>query len=171
MLGAFFNAVDISVAIVLACMVGFVGIVGYRIFARWQSADLSKAEMSAQLSAAGHAKEIDKLRAAVSRYKYRLANKKYDLAFDDDEEDILDEIDAERDDDGKISDLVKVIYPKLPPSLSTLIDQPGLQSAIASYAASHPDAVASFIDKFAGRNRAAAPEPAGNVKVLINEGV
>lgn len=89
--------------------------------------------------------DLDKAHKSIQNYAYRMQRIRRDWDFDPEPG---EEIDPELEPDLQISELAKLIYPKLPPAVSKLIDSPALQDAIAKTAQKNPDLIGRLIDRF-----------------------
>lgn len=140
---------ELSVAIVLVIALSFVAIVSLKVFLVYNNTQKEQHHLL-------HAKQLDQQWIDIQRnvetlkqdvhnwkYKYHALKRNYDIEADEDEY-----IDEEQDEEGQLSDLVKILYPKLPKSVSKIIDKPQLQEAIIKSATKNPDGLASLIERF-----------------------
>lgn len=137
--------------IVAGVIVAFVSLLAYKICRVWFNHEGERHRLLHGLELDSHYKhqkdQIEKLTYASENWKARYRRlQRGDLEPDpDDDDEYLDDDDSEMD---KLSDLARIIYPKLPKSLGKLIDKPELQEAMIKGAEKNPDAIASLIDKF-----------------------
>jgi len=91
-----------------------------------------------------------------TKHKLRKIRVGYDIDYDDIDE---DDFEGDKDNEFKISDLAKTIYPKIPPSLSNLIDKEEFQNAIIKTVEKKPDILNTFLDKFINKKDAESNQP------------
>ena len=91
--------------------------------------------------------------AQDNRNYYKTLHENYEMDYD--KMNFDDNLEGE-DEDFKLSDLAKTIYPKLPPSLSNLIDKEEFHNAILKTVEKKPDLLNTFIDKFISKPEAKA---------------
>jgi len=80
-------------------------------------------------------------------YKQKLDRLRYSFDFDYDDIEFLED----QEDEFKISDIAKSVYPQLPDSISKLIDKEEFQNAIVKTIEKKPDILNTFLDKFIGK--------------------
>jgi len=135
-----------EVSLVFAFIVIFLGVISLAIFRAWNGANAvtirTGLEREYSQTIYQLQQELEKTKTAVANWKGRY-RRGWDIYADEDEE-----IDPDADQDIQLSELAKIVYPKLPPALGKLIDQPQLQEAIMKKAASNPDLIGGLIDKF-----------------------
>lgn len=155
---------DLDVAIVLAVACGFLSIIGVKALKVWAGTETHKADLEVkvqqdqtvraleskigELGQALHRAEVGKTNALNRLHRFQ---KTYELEPDpDDPDDFLDpDVAAEPDDSpAKLSEIGKLLWPKMPKSIQAVIDKPEFQEAIAKGAAKNPGAIAAIIEKF-----------------------
>jgi len=138
--------VQFEVSLVFAFIVIFLGVISLAIFRAWNGANAvtirTGLEREYSQTIYQLQQELEKTKTAAANWKGRY-RRGWDIYPDEDEE-----IDPDADQDIQLSELAKIVYPKLPPALGKLIDQPQLQDAIMKKAASNPDLIGGLIDKF-----------------------
>lgn len=149
---------ELSVSIVLMIGLVFVCFIGLKVFLVW-----SKTNAGILIHQFGKDHEVqvqllkrdnEVLAKAVHNWKYRYnkALDGYDVEPDDD-----DLLDQDYSNEGEqISDLVKLVWKKMPPSIAKIIDEPSLQEAIIKGATKNPKALESLISKFTKEGGAGA---------------
>jgi len=141
---------DLEVAIVLIVGLVFVSLLGvhaFRYYAGHSAASVRLAmaqEHSAALQVKDH--EIERLATAVHNWKYRYHAGKRNYAIDPDDDYYEEDVDPENEE--KLSDFAKHIYPKLPRAISDIIDDESFQGAIVNTAKKNSSGIASLIEKF-----------------------
>ena len=124
----------------------FVSIIGWRSMVAY-----TRQNVNALVAAKDQ--ELRKLQTSVYQYKYKLKNLREDYDIDPDEGEFIDDTEST---EGQISDLVKIIYPKMPTTLARILDKPGLQEAILKQVEKRPELLGTIIDKFARPEEKAA---------------
>lgn len=143
---------EMGVAVALAAVVVFLGCVGYKIFSVWSAHNTATFQ-------ALHRKDFDEdyrrlqddlERAQTAahnwRGRYKRLSRSRDIEFDEDDQQD-EEAWAEQDEEGTLSEIVKALWPKIPPSLAKIIDKPAFADAVAKTAERNPDGVAAIIGK------------------------
>lgn len=143
---------ELGVAVTLAVSLCFVGLIGYKAFTKYSNLELEKTDRLAK------AQETDLVNSMkvkiheltnnlqVHKSKYRRLKNNYDIDFEDDE---LEELaPGAENDDVSLSELAKIVYPKLPEGLAKLIDKEEFQNAIMKTVDKKPDLITNFIDKY-----------------------
>lgn len=153
--------------IVLVIGLVFVSLISYKVFTTWSNAEKEKHALVHQMTLDVKYKqqeaELNKLGNAAQNWRdrYHRLKRNYDIELDEDEY-------FEDDEDGKpedkVSDLVKIIYPKLPKSVAKIIDKPELQEAVARTASKNPDGLASLIERFTKKTPPAEADPTPKYK-------
>lgn len=146
---------ELSVAITLVCGLVFIGLIGYKTFKSYSFVELEKENLKRKevenqtinllKQKLGDTQNV----LAQTRYKLKKFRNNYDLDFDEDE---LEEIGE--DDNLQISELAKIVYPKLPPALGELLDKEEFQNAIIKTVDKKPDLLTHFIDKYLNKPEA-----------------
>ena len=148
---------ELENTIVLIVGLVFVSLIAYKVFSVWSRTEKEKHELLYRRDYDQHVKgleqENERLAYAVANWKSRHKKLKnsYDIEPDDDDDDLIDPDDPAED---RLSDLVKLIYPKLPKSVGRLIDKPELQEIITRAATKNPDALETLLDKFTKKDKA-----------------
>lgn len=94
--------------------------------------------------------------AQDNRNYYKTLHENYDMDYG--KMNFDDNLEGE-DENFKLSDLAKTIYPKLPPSLGNLIDKEEFHNAIIKTVEKKPDLLNTFIDKFISKPKENATTP------------
>lgn len=123
--------------------------IAHRVFLSWVKHNAQtlkrelESEMANTLEALNSELRVAKDAAHNWQQRFRRAQRQWD--FEETEE--LPE-DYSIEEDMNLSDLARVVYPKLPPAVAKIIDQPGLQNALANTLQKHPDLIENLITKF-----------------------
>ena len=142
---------ELEVVIVLMVGLSFISLLAYKVVKQYNTSEVQKEQIR---NHASENKELEYYKTALAqtdtnwrKAKSRLVKYKqnYDLDYSDLE---LDENFEDEDENFKLSDLAKTIYPKLPPSLGNLIDKEEFHNAIIKTVEKKPDLLNTFIDKF-----------------------
>jgi len=141
---------ELELGIVMMVGLGFIGILAYKSFKHWNSAEAIKNETNAVYQSQIQLLKDERNHLVNSNkaymYKIRKIRESYEIDYDD----IEDDVDA---DEFKLSDLATSIYPKLPPSLAKLIDKEEFVDAIARTVEKKPDIIGKFADIFLGKDK------------------
>lgn len=152
---------ELEVAIVLMLGVGFLAIVGYKAFKNYNTIESEKVKYDTKLQTTDllYQQKISHLENSNKAYMYKIRKLRdtYDLDYDD------VDYDEEEDEEFRLSELAKAIYPKLPDSLSKIIDKEEFQNAIIKTVNKKPDIITTFVDKWlnktdAGSNSNSTPK-------------
>lgn len=145
----------------------FVSLVSYKVFVTWTRSEKERHQLvHNQVMDEKYKKQEEQLQHLTKQvwnwsHRYRTLKREYDIEPDEDEY-------FEDDEDGKpedkVSDLVKIIYPKLPKSVAKIIDKPELQEAVARTASKNPDGLASLIERFTKKTPPAEADPTPKYK-------
>jgi len=143
---------ELEVIITLMIGLGFMSIVGLKMLKNYTGVELQKSNTE-QLNRQTQTileHDITSLKNSNDNYKKKIRKLRddYDLNYDD----IDYDNDNEEDSDLKLSDLAKSIYPKLPNSLSSLLDKEEFQNAILRTVEKKPDIINTFVDKFINKS-------------------
>jgi len=138
---------ELNVAITLTFLALGVGVIGYKALKTYLMSNekislrAEKVEMESKILTQKN--EIEKLENSVVNYKYKNGRlrREYDLDFEDFDTE-------EEEDEGKLSDLVKYIYPKMPPSLKKIIDNEELQGVVMKRFAENPEKTMGLLERF-----------------------
>ena len=154
---------ELDVAVVFSIATGFLSIIGYKVFKQWNSTEAEKVKMEDRIDTIKmHSKQrIAELENSNRNYIYKMRKyrENYDLQFDDEE---LQEMPSEDEEDFNLSDLAKVVYPKIPPAVSKLIDKEEFQNAILKTMEKKPDLITNFIDKYMNKTEKSSDQGSTN---------
>lgn len=134
---------------ILAGVLVFIGIVSQRIFSQWMKSNSMaiRHDMEKEYgkTIGDLTLELEKAKTAVHNWsaKYRRAQRQWDW---DESEDLPEDYDLSED--MNLSDLARVVYPKLPGPVAKIIDQPALQNALVGTLEKHPNLISDLVDKF-----------------------
>lgn len=132
--------------IVLMIGLSFLSIISLKIVKNYNASEVTKNNNSQliQQQRLIYEKNIDSLEQSNKNYKYKIRHMRenYDIDYDDIDENEVNE------ENFKLSDLAKTIYPKLPPSLSKIIDKEEFQNAVVKTVEKKPDIINTFFEKF-----------------------
>jgi len=137
---------EFNVALVLGFVGIALGVISYKCLNVYMNSSAKlmqqQEKMSFQTRVLHLENENEKLANATKglRYRNQQMRENYDLEFDDFETE-------EEEDDGKLSDLVKYIYPKMPKSLKTIIDNEDLQEVVLKRFKENPNKTLGFLEK------------------------
>ena len=137
---------ELEVAVILGIVVCFISIISFKAFKSYNSVEHVKAANNQQHEATKliYQTEIKNLENSNRNYIYKIRKMRdsYEIDYDD--------IDYREEDDEefRLSELAKAIYPKLPDSISKLIDKEEFQNAILKTVEKKPDIINTFVDKF-----------------------
>lgn len=135
--------------VVIALMIGlaFFSLIGMKSFKNYNNTELEKSKTSEIHRQTQTILEHDilSLKNSNDNYKKKIRRLRdnYDIDYDD-----IDYDENEKDENLKLSDLAKSIYPKLPNSLSNILDKEEFQNAILKTIEKKPDIINTFVDKF-----------------------
>jgi len=141
-----------DVAIILVVGLSVLGIIGYKSLSKYLVHESTKVtneqKVLAETKILQLVKNLESMENSRDGYrqKFKFLQKNYDIDYDD--------IELENEDEQgefKLSDLATSIYPKLPPSLSKLIDKEEFQNAIVKTVEKSPEILDIFVDKFLGK--------------------
>lgn len=130
-------------------MVGamFLSIVGYKAFKSYNNVESEKHSFNAKLEQQGlvYQQEITHLKNSKKAYEYKIRKLRdnYEMDFED-----VDYNEEEDNEEFRLSELAKSIYPKLPDSIAKLIDKDEFQNAILKTVEKKPDIINTFVDKY-----------------------
>jgi len=131
--------------------VTILAIIGLKALSKWLKQDAVKWEHDKIQAYESRIKTLETDNSYLNNsrrgYKQKLDRLRYSFEFDYD--DILFE--DEEEDEFKISDIAKAVYPQLPDSVSKLIDKEEFQNAIVKTIEKKPEILNTFIDKFVGK--------------------
>jgi len=141
---------ELDVAIVMIAGLVFISLLGvhaFRYYAGHNASSLRLA-MAQEHAAALQNKDlqIEKLANAAHNWKNRHNALKRGYSIDPEDDYLEEEIDPENEE--KLSDFAKHIYPKLPRAISDIIDDESFQGAIVNTAKKNSSGIASLIEKF-----------------------
>jgi len=137
---------ELGVAIVLMIGASFLACIGAKIGRDYFNVETSKNKQNVD-----HQRETSELAGQIVTlansnrnyiYKIRKMRDEYDLDYDD------VEYREEDDEDLRLSDLAKSIYPQLPPSVAKLIDKEEFQNAIVKTVEKRPEFLTKFVDMY-----------------------
>jgi len=137
---------ELEVAIVMMGGLCFLTLIAAKVGKSYFNIEMMKHEKNSEHQAQVTIlkKEIEDVNNSNRNYIYKIRKLRdnFDLDFDD------VEYNEEEDEDFRLSELAKSIYPKLPDSLGKLIDKEEFQTAILKTAEKNPDIITKFVDKF-----------------------
>lgn len=142
---------ELGVVITLMIGLGFVSILAYKAFQKYSVLEsdkhLSVATTKFNFEKHQLATEIETLANSNRNYIYKIRKLRdnYELDYED------IEFENEDNEDMKVSDLAKSIYPKLPESIAKLIDKEEFQNAILKTVEKRPDIINTFIDRYVNK--------------------
>lgn len=146
---------ELSVAIIMMISVIFVSVLSLKAFLSWNRGEERKTDREFALQRDAKITELEKNLATYYnqaknyKHKYSKIRDSYDLDLDDITEDDVEGVGA---DEGKLSDLAKTLYPKIPPSLASLIDSESFQTAIINTVKKNPGVIDTIIKKITPDN-------------------
>lgn len=137
---------ELGVAITLMIGVAFISIIGARIGKNYFDVEKVKHQKSVdhQLETAELNQQIVTLVSSNRNYIYKIRKLRDDYDLDYDDFDYREEDDEEL----RLSDLAKSIYPQLPSSVAKLIDKEEFQNAIVRTVEKRPEFLTKFVDMY-----------------------
>lgn len=140
--------VDLAVALVVVGGLAFIAILGVSVARSYLSSNETTIRFDLQREYRDQMERLvtenDTLKTAVQNWRGRYRRQ---YSIDPDEDDYLEEeIDPENPD--QLSDFAKLLYPKLPPALGKILDEPSFQTAIVNTAKKSPSGIGAIIEKF-----------------------
>lgn len=139
---------DLAVALVIVGGLAFLGILGVHTAKSYLRTNESTIRFDLQREYREQFERLvgenERLTNAVQNWRGRYRRQ---YSIEPDEDDYLDE-EIDTDDPDKLSDFAKLLYPKLPPALGKIIDEPSFQDAIVTTAKKSPSGIGAIIEKF-----------------------
>ncbi len=146
--------VELEVIITLMIGLGFMSIIGLKMLKNYNNVELQKSQHSQLHRQTQSILEHDilSLKSSNENYKKKIRRLRdnYDIDYEGVEYD--DNNNNDEDSNLKLSDLAKSIYPKLPTSLSNILDKEEFQNAIIKTVEKKPEIINTFVDKFLNKS-------------------
>jgi len=137
---------ELGVAITLMIGLTAMAIIGAKIGRNYFDVETAKNQKNVehQLESAELKQSIIALSSSNRNYIYKIRKLREDYEFDYDDIDYREEDDEEL----RLSDLAKSIYPQLPASVAKLIDKEEFQNAIVKTVEKRPEFLTKFVDMY-----------------------
>lgn len=150
---------EFGTALVLALACCFIGILGLKVAKNYFRTEEHRIKETLNVEHMNKINELTtKLHTVQNSHRQAVSTnaalrQNYELGYGD------VEIDEDQSDEFKLSDLATAVYPKLPPSLTKILDKEEFHNAILKTVEKKPDLLNTFIEKFIPKPKEDATPP------------